>query len=373
MTDLSTLVAVSVALIGEHQAPSGAYVACPDFAPYRYSWLRDGAFVAEAMSRVGEAESADRFHGWCARVVTARSQRVDELLARAADGDTIAADDHLHSRYTVDGGEADDPWWNFQLDGYGLWLWALDRHVGRHGLSPRPYLAPVTTTVRYLAAFGDGPCYDWWEEHADQVHTATLASVAAGLRAVAGWEALPEETVGLAGDAADRILDRIGTDGVRDGHLTKWLGSRAVDASLVAAFVPLALFPIDGSLARTTIARIERELAPAGVHRYLDDVYYGGGEWVLLAGLLGSYHAAVGNELRARELLDWMGDQADADGRLPEQVNSHLLHPDHERRWIDRWGPSASPLLWSHAMLLTLADDLGLVAAPARTGLQEMA
>ena len=54
------------------QSASGAYVACPNFEVYRYSWLRDGCFIADAMREVGEVESADRFFDWCAHVVHAR-------------------------------------------------------------------------------------------------------------------------------------------------------------------------------------------------------------------------------------------------------------------------------------------------------------
>ncbi|MBW3621300.1 MAG: glycoside hydrolase family 15 [Actinobacteria bacterium] len=358
MNDLSSVLAASVAVILDNQSTSGSYVACPDFPPYRYSWFRDGAFIAEAMSRSGQTGSADRFHGWCSDVVGQRRDRIDRLIARASDGEPIEASEHLHTRYTLDGREADEEWWTFQLDGYGTWLWALDTHLRRHGGSRLPYLSSVAATIEYLAAFHDHPCYDWWEENVDQRHTSTLVAVAAGLRAVSSWPDLDGSR--LAAATADRILERVAVEGVHDGHLTKWLGSTEVDASLIAAFVPFGLYPVDGELARATIGRIERELVPAGVHRYGDDVYYGGGEWVLLAGFLGSYHAAAGNDLRARELLGWIAAQADGDGHLPEQVNTHMLHPEDEQRWIEHWGPSAKPLLWSHAMLLSLAADLDL-------------
>nr|MBA3783579.1 hypothetical protein [Nocardioides sp.] len=38
----------------------------PGFAPYQCSWFRDGSFVAEG---AGLHDEADRFHGWCARVL----------------------------------------------------------------------------------------------------------------------------------------------------------------------------------------------------------------------------------------------------------------------------------------------------------------
>src|SRR5690606_16230306 len=95
-----------------------------------------------------------------------------------------------------------------------------------------------------------------------------------------------------------------------------------------------------------------------------DDVFYGGGQWLLLTCLLGWNEAVAGDTDAARERLRWVAAQADADGHLPEQVGQHLLHPEHEAEWVARWGQVASPLLWSHVMYLILADDLGLLPDP---------
>jgi GH15 family glucan-1,4-alpha-glucosidase len=54
-------------------------------------------------------------------------------------------------------------------------------------------------------------------------------------------------------------------------------------------------------------------------------------------------------------------------GELPEQTSTHLLAPEHEQEWIGRWGPSACPLLWSHAMYVTLAVELGVAVAEGGT------
>jgi isomaltose glucohydrolase len=357
--DLTTVLARSTELIRANQAPSGAYLASPSFPTYRYSWFRDGAFIADAMSRAGDAGSAEAFFGWCASIVLDRAEQVEGLIDRQARGALVRPEDHLHTRYTVDGRESDEAWETFQLDGYGTWLWALDTHVARHGGDLARHVAAVELVTRYLAAFWAAPSYDWWEEHLEHRHPSTLAAIAAGLRAVASWPGLRAEVHELADGTADEIAALIATRGVVRGSLTKWLGSEAVDASLIACVVPFGLYPVHHPIARTTIARIEHELAPAGVYRYLDDVYYGGGQWVLLAGFLGWYHAEAGDLVRARQLLDWMVRQADDRGELPEQVPHDLLHPDHQTHWIRRWGPSARPLLWSHAMLLTLADALG--------------
>jgi isomaltose glucohydrolase len=41
-------------------------------------------------------------------------------------------------------------------------------------------------------------------------------------------------------------------------------------------------------------------------------------------------------------------------------VAEHVLSPEGLVEWERRWGPSPSPLLWSHAMFLTLAHELDL-------------
>src|SRR5206468_5005777 len=93
---------VEVILDGQHE--SGAYVACPAFPPYRYSWLRDGCFIADAMRMTGERESARRFHEWVAQIVR-----------RSPEGPWDA-------RYGLDGAPDREAWPRRQWDGLGLWL-----------------------------------------------------------------------------------------------------------------------------------------------------------------------------------------------------------------------------------------------------------
>ena len=68
----------------------------------------------------------------------------------------------------------------------------------------------------------------------------------------------------------------------------------------------------------------------------------------------------MGRTEEAHRQLEWIEAQAEPNGDLPEQVAGHVLSPDGLREWTERWGPSPSPLLWSHAMYLTLADELGV-------------
>lgn len=112
----------SVALILEQQATSGAYIASPSFPTYAYSWLRDGSFIAHAIDRVGQHASAARFHRWVGAVLTRYESKVNDLTARSAAGETIALGEQMHTRFTLDGLEAEDEWTNCQIDGYGTRL-----------------------------------------------------------------------------------------------------------------------------------------------------------------------------------------------------------------------------------------------------------
>lgn len=358
---LRSLAAHSLAVIRGNQAPSGAYLASPTFPVYRYSWFRDGAFIADAMSRAGEAGSADAFFDWCRRIVEDRAGQIHALAARHRAGDRIPARDFLHTRYTVDGTDSPEEWWTFQLDGYGTWLWALDAHARRHGTDLAPYADAMALTVEYLAEFWSEPCYDWWEEHVTERHTSTLAAIHAGLHAAAGRIEIPAPLAVSAAEASEAIAAAVRSQGVRDGRLTKWLGGTELDGSLIACATPFRLVDPAGTTARATVAALEAELAHGGVHRYADDVYYGGGEWLLLAGFLGWHYANVGRLDDARSQLEWIAAHATVDGDLPEQVSDHLLHPETLPEWTARWGPVATPLLWSHAMYLTLALELGIV------------
>lgn len=349
---VDTLAAASIDVITRHQSSSGAYPASPNFPVYRYSWFRDGSFIADGVSRtstVAGVDSADAFHRWCAEVLEAQESSVRKLIARAKFGEEISDAELLPTRFTLDGGIASEDWWDFQLDGYGTWLWALAEHLQRHDQSPEPYRPAAQLVADYLSAFWDRPCYDWWEENRDQRHPSTLAAIAAGLEKAANVGLIAASDTATA--ARGLILEHT------DGHLVKWLGSTEVDASLISVMTPFDVLDIGDPRAVSTIDMIEKQLTDGGVHRYLADVFYGGGQWPVLAGFLGWHYSRAGKRERATELLDWIRAQATPTMELPEQAGA-MLHPAHRREWEERWGPNATPLLWSHGMFLILATEL---------------
>lgn len=374
----------SHAVITTHQDEGGAYPASPTFSAYRgYAWLRDGAFTAEGISRFGDVVSADRFHDWVDGVLAGRADQVSGLVARAAAGEDVPLAQMLPTRFTFDGRDGSDPWWDFQTDGYGMWLWAVVAHARRHGLDLERWRTGIEVAVDYVTAFWDRPCYDWWEEHVEERHTSTLAAICGGLEDVLGAGVLDPRRTAAARAAADGARD-LALSGTTSGrasdptapHLAKWLGAGAVDGSLASCVVPFGLVPVGSPLAEATLDAVARDLdVDGGVHRFRADVFYGGGQWLLLACLLGWNRAVAGDREGALRHLRWVADHATADGDLPEQVPDHLLHPEHRQEWLDRWGPVATPLLWSHGMVLILADELGLFPdpsdLPARTDVTE--
>lgn len=359
---LPDLVAASHAVIRAGQAPNGAFVAGPTFSQYGYAWLRDGSFIAEALDIVGRHDDAARFHDWVAGVVLSATGGIERSIAAGRLGRRPTAADYLHCRYAIDGSVGPDDWPTFQLDGPGIWLWSLGRHIAAGG-APGPRTRTAALHVgAYLAALWQVPSSDAWEEFPNEVHTSTLAADLAGLRALLAFsdDACSEAAIRTAEAALTR---RLQAQGAGSGAWTKWDGSDAVDASLLWIAAPYALVAPTNERFAATLARIEAELVSpdGGVHRYTADTYYGGGEWILLTAALGRVYVRRGGDTdheRALRCLRWIEAQATPDGDLPEQVATRALHPESIDGWRAMWGESACPLLWSHATYLALHAEL---------------
>jgi GH15 family glucan-1,4-alpha-glucosidase len=317
-TSLGKEIELIADVIQEYQQLTGAYPASPNFKVYNYSWFRDGAFIADGMSRAGRVESAEAFFAWCARVIT---ERREHILAGGA----------LEARYTYDGQEANEDWQTFQLDGYGTLLWAIKAHAARHNRSIEAYQEAAGLLQHYLAEHWQEPCIDWWEERKG-LHAASLACIHAGLKA---YEHPVAEEV-------RQVID---------------LNSERTDSSLLVC----GLFDVvDSTAFEPTLKRIEAELVSptGGVHRYAEDEYFGGGEWPLLTSMLGWYYLKIGRIDDAKAKLEWVRAHRQSNGWIPEQSQDHLLLPQQYDPWVAKWGQPANPLLWSNAMFLTLATGL---------------
>ena len=352
----------SIEIIKENQHPGGSYVACPNFKNYQYCWLRDGSFIAYAMDRSGEFDSSRRFYQWVNGVITTREGRIRKLLQKKENRQFKARDEFLPTRYRLDGQETKDDWANFQLDGYGTWLWGLAEHIGATGEVEllETFQKGIGLTIAYLTVFWDTPNFDCWEENGDRIHPATLACIAGGLAGINQYYQSPAIT-----GTCKAIHEFIMKNAVHQGRLVKSIGIEEVDASLLWMAVPFEIFPGDDSFMLQTVREIEAKLYKnkAGVHRYATDSFYGGGAWILLTAWLGWYYAQNSRLDEAREIKTWIENQVGEGGELPEQVPINLNQEFYYPLWVERWGNPAQPLLWSHAMYLILCRELGIQRA----------
>lgn len=346
------LKAKSLEVILKNQQACGSYVASPAFSTYNYCWLRDGSFIAYSMDLSGYHDSAEKFFHWADAVISRKSDMVEKIIKAKKNHELILNSDYLPTRYNLDGSDTKDDWPNFQLDGYGTWLWALCRHVDITGdvhLIDQ-YKKSIMIIIEYLTNFWDMPNFDCWEENGDKVHPSTLACIFGGLNSISHY-VKESNTISTVNSIRNYVFENC----IIDGRLAKYAGSSSIDSSLLWAALPFGLYDVNDEITIKTVAEIERKLLHnGGVHRYPEDTYYGGGEWVLLTCWLGWYYVETGRKQNAGELLQWVERHANEDGELPEQVLDHVNKPEYIEKWKELWGEPALPLLWSHAMYLIL-------------------
>ncbi len=355
---MDNLIDKSIEVILKYQHSSGAYIASPNFKPYGYCWFRDGSFIAYAMDLVGKHDSSRRFHNWAASTICRYQHIAGQAIEKKRMKLSLSANDVLHTRYQLDGSVVKEEWPNFQLDGFGTWLWALKEHTRLANVRSLPvtWIGAIKIISRYLCSLWSQPNYDCWEEFGDKVHTYTLGAVYAGLRAV---DQLLDQEIPIT-DITTSIRETILTKCINQNYLIKFIGTEKVDANLLGLSTPYRFFEPNDPIVKNTISRIENDLQVngRGVHRYDEDTYYGGGEWVLLTAWLGWYYTEIGLFQKARELMLWVEEQADVKGYLPEQIPINLIDDSYLKFWTKKHGKVACPLLWSHAKYLILVQAL---------------
>lgn len=349
----------SAQIILAHQDAGGAFVASPSFEHYRYSWFRDGTFIAYSMDLVGERAAAERFYRWGARAIERYRDKALRAIEIASRHRPVPLNMLLHTRYTADGKEVEAEWGTHQLDGYGAWLWGIAEHMDRWN-DPALFLQwrpTIELIVDYLLPLWDMPNFDCWEEFGDDVHPSTIAAIYGGLNRIKKW--MDPTRQAKMNETERQMKQFLRHKGIRNGHYTKSIGKEEIDASLLWLHVPYGLVSADDEAMRKTVRLIEEKLTfDGGVHRYPQDVYYGGGQWILLSAWLGWHYAERGDREEAGRMLRWVRNQRNERGELPEQTNARMLAPERYPSWVDRWGPPACPLLWSHAMHLVLEMKL---------------
>lgn len=346
----------SVEAILGNQVVSGAIIASPDFAQYHYCWLRDSSFCSYALDRAGEHDASARYHLWVNEAVSGIADMIDDVIAAHERGEALNPTHMPPARFALDGSTVADDWPNFQIDGYGTWLWSLGEHLELTGRTsvPEELLDSVQRVARYLAALALSPCYDVWEENGDAQHTSTLACVYGGLVTASR---LLGDTRYL--DIANTVQRRVIESATQVGYYVKSSANDDVDASSLWLTAPFCLVEPNDEYFAKTVALIEDRLSlDGGIRRYATDIYFGSGAWPVLTASLGWHYVGIGERTKADQCREWIVRHFNDEGLLGEQFGGEQRDRAHYDEWVERWGMPAKDLTWSHAMYVVLCVAL---------------
>ena len=244
----------SVASILHNQEDNGAFVASPDFAEYRYCWLRDGSFIAYALDQVGEHHASARYHEWSNRAIGDISALIDRAIDWHREGKALHPDHMPPARFALDGSNVADDWPNFQIDGYGTWLWSLGQHLFSTGQDrvPTEWRDSVERVARYLDAFASAHALTSGKRAGPRLHTSTLACVYGGLTAAG---AMLDDKDLLT--RAETVQSRGRDNAVRLGRYVKSSESDDVDASVLWLSTPFRVVEPGDNYFVQTVQSIE--------------------------------------------------------------------------------------------------------------------
>ena len=350
------LIGHSTRAILQNQAVNGAIVASPDFEQYDFCWLRDGSFTSFALDLVGEFGASARYHAWANQAIGAITEQIESAIGDHRAGRQPDLLNMPPARFTLEGKVVVDGWPNFQIDGYGTWLWSLSQHLelSNENELPSSFRQTVKTVARYLSEFAFVPCFDVWEESGDAVHTSTLASAFGGL--VAASQMLDTDEYM---DGARSLQAKVVDDAARLGYFAKSNTNPDVDASSLWLATPFNLVDVRNECFQETVNLIEQRLTlDGGIRRYSSDTYYGSGAWPVLTASLGWNRAQQGDLDGAKQCRVWIEDRFTAEFCLGEQFGGDKRDPEHFSDWVNRWGLPANDLMWSHAMYIVLSAAL---------------
>ncbi len=333
---------------------------------YSYLWTRDGAFVANALDIAGYSHITRKFFDFCARIVHPNGY----FLQKYNSDGTVASGWHAAwDPYTQ------TPLVPIQEDETALVLWALWEHYERYRdieFAHRLYRRLTIPCAEFMASFVHEdlrlpkPSWNLWEDRRG-IHTFTVSTVIAGLRAAAKFADLFAESERAESyrEHAEEFLASMKKHlySAVHGRFLRSLqfhgddnydADATVDASLFAVFYLGGIDAADPMAVSTMKAVEEKLTVGGGIARFENDGYMRtspsttGNPWFICTLWLAEYYLARATTTEelvpAAQLLEWVADNALASGVLAEQLDPLTGGP-----------VSVSPLTWSHSTFVAAA------------------
>lgn len=323
---------------------------------WTYVWPRDASFAVAAYTTMGHPDEA-------------------ELVLRYLD--TIHPRSGVwHARYRTDGSGQPPDDRGTQLDGSGwvpwaTWVWysKVGEQPGEQAEARRTLreLWPMVSASADAAARSVGPdglpapSMDYWETRKDQVTLGTAAPLLLGLRASADLAHRLGRTAAANRwtKTADRLQLGVNRTFGRVGY-PRFLPAGGADSAVTFLAPPFAQAD---TRVRDAVREADATLTLANGGMKPGAAWRPDGvAWMPETALFALAAAGMGDQERAKELLDWIDEHRTSVGALPEQVT--------------RTGEPASvaPLAWTASTVLltlaTLEDDPG-IAPPRRPESEE--
>lgn len=263
---------------------------------------------------------------------------------------------------------------HFQPDQTGTLLWAIHEYSKKNKLPPLAKKI-IKKSTNGLINIWDKDHFkifteDLWEEKIAHPRfknnlTYSLAACAAGLEKAN--QIIPNEKAKDTANQMKYLIEKEAYDEKFGYFLRRFggtvAGDKNIDASLLALLWPFEIIKTNDEKMINTIKAIEENITDnKGVYRYqLDeyegeiedaDLHYkmGAGAWPLLTFWMSIIQSKMGNRKKAEKYFWLVLDQIENDLLIPEQI-----FPKGDPR------VGVKPLLWSHAMFVHAAVELGYI------------
>jgi GH15 family glucan-1,4-alpha-glucosidase len=302
---------------------------------YRYSWIRDTAFVLYALYAIGYQEEGESFLGWMLDNAKGDPRKLQVLYGVGGEREVPESElDHLEgyrqSRPVRIGNGAYD---QLQLDIYGDLVdsaFLLHKHGGHISDDLWEF---IRKTVHYVTEIWTKPDEGIWEVRSEPrhfVYSKTLCWVALD-RGIKLAERLKKSTdLGAWRRTRDEMFEQILREGYDEeiGAFTQAYGVKDLDAAALAIQLR-KLLPADDERMRSTVDRVAQGLGKDGlIHRYLADDGLPGGEGVFLmcSFWLVDCYAEAGRVTEAEELFHRLLDLANDVKLYSEEFDPEKRH-----------------------------------------------